>query len=217
MKSSRSPEGIDLPLNQGIYLLTQSQVEFKTMADAGSPQTFESLMAVDNARLEQFMHGGGTPTLADVVGYEFRGFNLQRLTVLIGTRKFKKGFYGHPEEGHIWGYNVRVVQNKLSEPWIALPSDANPKRLLFFKVFPAQPGGRDSDYANSLVVDYSKWSGYSVVSPSRYLVDYLVFPDPQNRDLILGISYFAIARARTFAGYFILERYNKSDFSPPGT
>jgi len=182
------------------------------MSNGHARYTFEGLTGFDNAQLEQLMHQGAKPTLADVVGYEFRGFNLQRLTTLIGTRKFKKGFYGNPEEGHIWGYNIRVVQNNLSDPWIALPSDANPERLLFFKVFPAEPTGRDADYANSLVVDYSQWKGYFFLNPSRYILDYLVFPDPEDRDLLLGKSYFAAGNSRVFAGYFILERHNRSDF-----
>ena len=183
------------------------------MSNGKSRLTFGELVGFTNDRLESLMKQGGTPALADVAGYEFRGFNLQPLTKLIGSRKFKKGFYGSPEEGHLWGYNIRVVQNKLDEPWMALPSDANPKRILFFKVFPAAQAGRDADYAHSLVVDYSQWQGYFVLNPGRYILDYLVFPDSENRDLLLGKSYFAVGGSRAFAGYFILERHNKSDFT----
>jgi hypothetical protein len=183
------------------------------MSNRTKPYDFESLAKMDNGRLSLIMGEGAKPTLQDLVGYDFRGFNLQSLTKFIGTRKFKKGFYGDPDSGHIWGYNIRVVQGKLSDPWISLPNNEVPKRLAFFKVFPADASGRHSEYPSSLVVDYSQWEDYFFLNPTRYILDYLVHPDPNNRDLLVGISFFAIGSFRTFAGYFILERYNKSDFS----
>jgi hypothetical protein len=182
------------------------------MSNGSAHYTFEALTKCDNVRLGQLLKEGANPELKDLVGYDFRGFNMQNLTTLIGTRKFKKGFFGDPDEGHIWGYNIRVVQNNLSDPWIALPNEDNPKRLAFFKVFPPEPTGRDADYPNALVVDYSKWEDYFVLNPTKYILDYLVFQDPGNNDLLLGISYFALGNMRTFAGYFVLERHNKHDF-----
>jgi hypothetical protein len=176
--------------------------------------TFEDLAASKRSRLDQLLRRGIQPSLAEVAGYEFRGFNMQSLTKVIGTRKFKKGFYGNPDEGHLWGYNIRVVQNGLDDPWIALPSDDSPERLAFFKVFPPKPSGRDADFSNSLVVDYAQWPDYIWINPARYILDYLVFPAQGNRDLLLGKSYFALGGSRIFMGYFILERQNRSDFKP---
>jgi hypothetical protein len=182
------------------------------MSNGTIPYDFEGLTRLDNPSLKNILDGGAKPELRDLVGYDFRGFNLQSLTALIGTRKFKKGFYGDPQEGHIWGYNIRVVQDGVGVPWVALPSDDKPNRLAFFKVFPAEPTGRDADFAHTMVIDYSQWKDYFVLNPARYILDYLVLPDPANRDLLLGISYFAVGNIKTFAGYFVLERYNQNHY-----
>jgi hypothetical protein len=158
------------------------------------------------------MNEGTAPNIEDVLGYEFRGWNLQEATTLLGTRKFKKGFFGDPGMGYAWGYNVPVKQNARDEPWISMPSDGDPKRYFFFKIFPASAAAKPK-YPDCLVVDYNKWGKYFFLNPVRFTVDYLVFPDPSNRDLILGKSYFEAGGFSPFMGYFVLERYNESGYT----
>jgi choline dehydrogenase-like flavoprotein len=169
------------------------------------------MAAADKRTLDRIMMEGTAPLIEDVLGYEFRGWNLQEATKLLGTRKFKKGFFGDPGKGYAWGYNVPVKQNAKDEPWISEPSDDDPKRYFFFKVFPASAAD-DPKYPNSLVVDYRKWDEYFFLNPVRFTVDYLVYPNPSNHDLILGISYLEAGPVRPFLGYFILERYNQSGY-----
>jgi len=60
-----------------------------------SPQgthTFDALTTLDKKELDRIMDEGRAPEIEDVLGYEFRGWNLQEATKLLGTRKFKKGF-----------------------------------------------------------------------------------------------------------------------------
>jgi choline dehydrogenase-like flavoprotein len=178
--------------------------------------TFEQLTEFSNERLEDLVRIGSTPRIDDVVGYEYRGFNLQPATKIIGTRKFKKGFYAaYPGANHAWGYNMPIVQNLKDEPWVAVPNEENPRRYFFFKILPAGAPGYDRRYAHTLIVDYSKWDGYFLLNPARYTVDYLVYPDPENRDLMVGRSDFVMGPIRFFMGYFILERHNQSNFVPP--
>lgn len=179
-----------------------------------SPQgahTFDALTTLDKKELDRIMDEGRAPEIEDVLGYEFRGWNLQEATKLLGTRKFKKGFFGDPGKGYAWGYNVPVKQNAKDEPWISEPNDDDPKRYFFFKVFPASAAD-DPKYPNSLVVDYRKWDEYFFLNPVRFTVDYLVYPNPSNHDLILGISYLEAGPVRPFMGYFVLERYNQSNY-----
>jgi hypothetical protein len=179
-----------------------------------SPATFDSLTVASKSDLDRLMKASPAPGLSDVVGFEFRGWNLEKSTEILRTRKFKKGFYGNPADGYAWGYNVPVQQNAKNEPWIATPSDENPKRYFFFKVLPSAIA-EDPKYRDSLVVDYRKWPDYFPANPVRFTVDYLVFPAPGDRDLILGKSYWELGPLRPFLGYFILERHNASNFQPP--
>jgi hypothetical protein len=180
----------------------------------GAAPTFDSLTTASKDVLDHLMTTAGSPpSIPDVLGYEFRGWNLQPTTKLLGTRKFKKGFFGDPAAGYAWGYNVPVQQNAKHEPWISRPSDANPKRYFFFKVLPATAANKPQ-YSNSLVVDYREWKEYFVLNPVRFTVDYLIYPDPANHDLILGKSYWEAGALRPFLGYFVLERHNPSNYQP---
>jgi choline dehydrogenase-like flavoprotein len=170
------------------------------------------LVNQDNKVLDQLLAEGRPILAADVAGYEYRGWNMNAATILIGTRKFKKGFYCDPETGAFWGYNVRVQQGSIDQPWVALPSEDNPKRFYFFGVSDPTPRAL---YPNALVVDYRRWPENWVIDPVRYTVDYLVAPDPANKNLLLGKSYSETPLGRTFLGYFVLERYNRTEYHGP--
>ena len=173
--------------------------------------TFSSLAGSSKPRLDEIMREGTSPELAELLGFEFRGWNLNKATELTATRKFKKGFFGQPDKRFAWGYNVPIRKNAFNEPWISEPSDKNPKRYYFFGVFPSTEAKRPK-YPNSLVVDYQKSGEYFFLNPIGYTVDYLILPDPTNRDLMLGKSYLEIGPVRPFLGYFVLERHNRSDY-----
>ena len=175
------------------------------MSDIGGEVSFEALRTSKKRDLDRIMLNGHWPQIEDLLGYEFRGWNLNWATRLIGTRKFKKGFFGDPENRHAWGYNVRVVNNAVEEPWHAIPTEDQPHRYYFFKVMPPSMAERPI-YPESLVIDYGLSEEYFSLNPAGYTVDYLVYPDPSNLDLLLGKSYFESSLLRTYLGYFILER-----------
>jgi hypothetical protein len=177
--------------------------------------TFEELIEFNNDQLGQLMVAGGTPAIDELIGYEYRGYNIQAATKFLGTRKFKKGFFGNAGEGHAWGYNMPVTQNGKAEPWLAVPNEENPQRYFFFGVLPAGAPGYDKRYAHSLIIDYSLWGDYFFLNPARYTVDYMIYPNPDNRDLMVGKSDFVNGPVRFFLGYFIIERHNKSNYTPP--
>jgi hypothetical protein len=180
------------------------------------PLTFDVLTKYDNRRLEPLMASGAIPTLPDVVGHEFRGWNIQGLTELLGTRKFFKGFYADgPTSATAWGYNMPAERNDRSQPWVPKRKNGVPVRYYFFRLIPG-PMLKDAIYPRTLVVDYRQWPGYSPLNPVRYTVDYLVFPDPANRDLMVGKSYAQLGSIRPFLGFFILARVGPSGYNGPG-
>jgi hypothetical protein len=182
------------------------------------PLTFDALTRHDNRRLEPLMASGAIPDAAELVGYELGGWNIQALTDVLGTRKFIKGFSADAAPPTAWGYNMPVQQNGRDKPWLPKLKDGAPIRYYFFKVLPGSALA-DAIYPRSLVVDYRQWPGYSDLNLVKYTVDYLVFPDPANHDLVVGKSYAQLGRIRPFLAFFILARLRASDFPgpPPGS
>jgi hypothetical protein len=165
--------------------------------------------------LENIMLRGEPPALDALVGWEWRGLNAQFWARAAGIKKFIKGFY-RTDNGDVFGYNEPVVQNALEEPWIARPSDANPKRFGFFLVEPPDPASRDNHYLNSLLLDYGRGDNPRF-DPTQTLRDYLVRVEPGSDDLLLGTAYLAVGPARLRApyAYFVLERHRPTAFRRP--
>lgn len=171
--------------------------------------SYEKLVKADERVLEELMQKGTTPKVENLIGWEFRGYNLPYITEILGFRKFKKGFFV-PEgesEKEVLGFNVLVVQNGFYGNWLALPSEAQPKRYGFYRVYPVRRDERDNKYPNALLLNYGiPRNGFH---PARLLRDYLVQVEADNPDLYLGRAYFAIGSFRLFPSFFVLERYNR--------
>ena len=178
--------------------------------------TYESLARSSDKDLEFVIRSGVTPALEGLVGFEFKGYNTPFITQILGFRKFKKGFFlgvgQAAENGEISGYNVVVAQNRIDEPWDAKPSEQDPKRHGFYRAYRVRGSEIDSLYPNALLLNYGL-GGNAVWNPAGLLRDYLVQVDPENKDLLLGKAYFAIGPMRVFPSFFILERYNESNYN----
>ncbi len=182
------------------------------------PLTFEELTSYDNRRLEPLMASGAVPTASEIVAYEFRGWNIAALSDVIGARKFIKGFYaGDAVPPMAWGYNRPVEQNGRDQPWLHKIKNNEPVRYYFFKVLPGL-NLADAIYPRTLAIDYRQWPGYSFFDVVKFTVDYLVYPDPANHDLLLGKSYAQLGTVvRPFLGFFILARLRPSNYTGPAT
>lgn len=149
-----------------------------------------------------------TPSWHNLNGYEFRGYNIGagfNLSVLTNfLKKFKKGFF--EKDGVRMGYNIPVKQNSIDEPWIAKPTDKNPKRFGFFTVEHVDFKSVDNKFPHALLLDYGK-GGNGLFGPP--LRDYLV---QVCGDVYLGYAYLALGKSRIGLSYFVLERHRKSDF-----
>lgn len=175
--------------------------------------TFQSLSSAPNDELESLMKTSPVPTAASLAGFDFRGWNVQKAASILGIRKFIKGFFRDPAKAADFGYNMPVVQNGFEEPWQPKLKDGKETRYFFFGVLPGSAVD-DAVYPTTLVVDYRKWKANFPLSPPTYTVDYLVNPDPANRDLVLGKSYLQVLGLKPFLGFFIIERLRPSTYQP---
>lgn len=189
----------------------------KTVLHPNHNKTFFELSRMDPRQLQQVFDHGVTPTFDELLGWEFRGFNPPIFARILGFQKFKKGMFldkGQTKDGNaISGYNVFVRQNFLEDPHLATPSEDNPKRHGYYIVSTVDPGATDNKYPQALLLNYGIGKNASY-NPERVIRDYLVKVTPDNPDLFLGKAFIALGPARIFSNFFILERYNESNFDP---
>lgn len=182
----------------------------------GERWDFTALALARDEDLEIVMRMGAMPDLADLSGWEFRGYNTADFTALAGIRKFKKGFYradpSRPHSEGIQGYNVNVVQGQLGDPWIdRTTKDGQPSRMGWYEVNRVRLSDTDNKYPNAALINYAASPKNFAADPTRLLRDYIVRVYPDGPDLVLGKAYLAFGPMRVFVSYFVLERHNRSD------
>jgi hypothetical protein len=171
--------------------------------------SYETLAGSSDDLREEVLLQGTAPAFEELEGWEFRGYNVSAASELIRARKFKKGFYADPTNpAMLLGYNVKVEQNGLLNPWIDQLQHGAPVRHALYAVYPVRADEKDKLYPNALMLNYGMGQN-PPFDPSRVLRDYLVQVSVDNSDLLLGKAYAALGPLRTFGGWFILERYNK--------
>lgn len=180
----------------------------------GRRYTYVDLALATDDVLERIMRAGRSPDVRNLAGWEFKGFNVLDVTALLGFRKFKKGFYAPtpPQSASvkIRGYNVKVVQNGIEDPWEPVLRSQRPVRHGYYDVYPVDPGERDNLYPNALLINYNCGRN-PFYDPTNLLRDYLVQVYADNPDLLLGKAYLAIGPWRVPVSYFVLERYNQPE------
>jgi hypothetical protein len=171
-------------------------------------KTFLELCSASNAELEAILQSALAPDFNRLAGFEWRGANMSALPRLLGLQKFIKGFFYDGDQPA--GYNVKVRQNGLDAEWIESASPGRPRRFGFYLVCPAQSTETDRIYPRALVLDYGASPHNPPFRIERSLRDYLVQPDPDNPDVLLGKAYFAIGSARLPSNFFVLERLGRA-------
>ena len=167
---------------------------------------FNDLCMMSDRALKQVMLAGTQPSVQDLVGYEFDGFNTLDVTPVLGIRRFRKGFFTTPDTppGELRGYNVAVAPGGPVEPWVALMKDGEVHRHSYFQVYPVREQEKDNLLPNAVLINYDV-----PVNPfwnPGILRDYLVKVSPDNPDLFLGKAYVALGPGRLFVSYFVLRR-----------
>ena len=180
---------------------------------SGDRYDFVGLVTATDEMLEAVLRMGIRPSFEELLGWEFGGYMTWDLTELVGRRKFKKGFYledrMRPAADGINGYNVKVIQNSLGDPWIDVVEHGESVKHGYFNVYPVQLTEVDARYPHAVLLNY-QCTKNGPLEPLRVLRDYLVQVYPDNPDLLLGKIYLAVGPLRLFVSYFALERINRS-------
>ncbi len=186
------------------------------LATVPNLKTALDVYAAPGDALEAIMIRGAAPPFADLVGWEFDGWNVGMIAGGFGlNRKFRKGFYeGSPRaEGpspFIQGYNIPMHQDGADKPHRAKPSDEHPKRFGFYRVYAAKENPRFRKYESALLLDYGL--GGNGFSAPALLRDYLAQVHPGSSDLLLGKAYIALGPVSFVGGFFVLQRARQHDF-----
>jgi hypothetical protein len=165
------------------------------------------LARASGAELRDTMLKGEKPSIEEMVGGWYQGYNQLAILALIGSRTFIKRF-ARDSVGRAEGWNVPVRQNGLAGPWTPKPSERNHRRYGFFRVSYVDPKSIDAAYPNAVLLDY-RAGRRSRFSPTQVLRDYLVRVRPGSDALLLGRAYFAILRWRWPVCFFLLERQDR--------
>ncbi len=99
----------------------------------------------------------------------------------------------------------------LTPPFRARPAEDRPKRHGFFRVHPVLPNARDRRYPHAILLDYGL--GRNGLSPTALLRDYVVQVYEGDPTLLLGYADIAIGGLRIPAGFFVLKRQNRHQFT----
>ncbi len=163
-------------------------------------------------QLESIFRSFPGPSPESLAGFEFRGFNTPAFTKLLGIQKFIKGFF---DAGNgVEGYNIPVRQNDFYSPWLHRPDAENPKRFGFYRVSKVDPAARDNFYPQAVLLDYGASPRNAFYRVEKVLRDYLIVPEPENPDLLLGKAYIALGSARIKSNFFVLERLKPTAWKP---
>ncbi len=165
---------------------------------------YRSLCLGSAADLDRAMTQGVAPSPDAMIGWEFYGYNTLPLTVALGIRKFKKGFYKRASgRTPMAGYNVKIRPAALDGPWNA--GGPGGAYVGYFDCALVGAGAKESLHPNALLLDYGADSRNSLFDGS-FLRDYVVQPDARDPDILLGRAYAALGGARVPVSYFVLQR-----------
>lgn len=180
--------------------------------------TFAQLTQMTPKELDRLLAEGTAPPLSSLEGWEFRGYNVLPLYAKLymsATQnvRFIKCFFASPdvESAELKGYNLLVKNGGVDEPWATRPNEEKPGRIGHYVVHEKRVHGSDAriaEHPNAVFLDYN-------IPPNnlftgRTLEDYLVQPDPDDPDLLVGKAYLSVWPLRV--GFnFVLERYRRHD------
>lgn len=173
---------------------------------------FRELAQSSNAQLETILRVSKGQALESLVGFEWRGCNTSWRLKAMGLQKFIKGFFQDGER--VEGYNIPVQQNGLDAPWLDQPTPESPKRFAFYLVTQVDRESVDNLYTEALLLDYGASRRNPAYGIERLLRDYVVRPDPDNPDLLLGKAYLAVGTLRLPSNFFVLERLHPTSWRP---
>jgi hypothetical protein len=169
-----------------------------------SASQYVRLARSDNRTLDSIFATAAAPAFETLVDFQWRGYNTDPNLRVLGLRKFIKAFFRGRNGDE--GFNVKVEQNRLSEPWLARLRNGRLDAFAFYLVGPQDDRTHLDRNPSALLIDYAATPRNPKWHVERMIRDYLVQPDPDNPDLMLGRAFLGVGRARLPSSYFVLER-----------
>lgn len=191
---------------------------------------FLSLTRLTPAELRTRLEAGVEPRASDLVGWEFRGWNVlapiaRPFIAALGYQRFAKGFFSRAPAGAALedpagfeGYNLKITAGTAADPWVV----RDPSPHAFYRVERVGAARTKPDlHPHALLLDYALGDPRPPLFDGGPLwgnggiFDFLVHPSPESRDLLLGASYYSLPPIRVLGGYFVAERWRRAEATVP--
>jgi hypothetical protein len=166
---------------------------------------YRELAGWSNKQLDALWRQASPATVNGMVDWEYIGWNTSPPGVkLVKLQKFSKGLFV-ARSGDVYGYNTPLVQNGLSDPWIAKPNDANPDRWRFYKVEFGDPLGLGKE---AMILNYGR-GGNGPLRIYNRLLNYIVRVNQGSDELLLGRAMGDLGPLNFRINFFLLERHRR--------
>ena len=165
-------------------------------------------MAMSRRELGAVLRSGFPIDPCELDDFEFKGLSLglPRFVEALTWKQFKKVFHRDTDSGRLRGWNVRMEQGPLDEPWRPQISKGKPVTFGHFRVTDGVGARVPEGVGAGLLIDYGAenpqwWNSF------RWLRDPIVAVNEGDSRLLLGWSYldFGIGRLGT-PSFFSLQR-----------
>ena len=170
--------------------------------------TVEDLLGMKRKQLMEVLRAGHAidPNELDDMEYKGISLGLPGWVEKLSWKKFKKTFHRDPDTGELRGWNVRIEQNAMDEPWVPMKRGDGPKTFGHYRV--VDPSGHKMPKLDNrgLLIHYGLGDN-GRLDPLNRMRDPLVAVHSGSADLLLGWSYVDLGLLRLGTpSFFSLER-----------
>lgn len=146
------------------------------------------------------------PSALDNMEYKGISLGLPRWIEKLTWKKFKKVFFREPDTDVLRGWNVRIVQDGLDQPWTPQMKGEERRTFGHYEVVDPEGCKMPKPCGGGLLIHYGL-GGNRRFSPISRLRDPIVAVNPESADLLLGWSYLDLGFVRVGTpSFFTLER-----------
>ena len=168
----------------------------------------EELLGMKRKQLMEVLCAGHPIDPSELDDMEYKGISLglPRWVEKLSWKKFKKTFHRDPDTGELRGWNVRIEQNAMDEPWVPMKRGDGLKTFGHYQV--VDPAGYRMPKLDNrgLLIDYGLGDN-GRFDPMKRMRDPLVAVNEGSSELLLGWSYVDLGFMRLGTpSFFSLER-----------
>ena len=170
--------------------------------------TVTDLLAMKRSELAGVMRAGSMIEPESLDDFEFKGLSLglPRVIEAVTWKQFKKVFFRDPATGWLRGWNMRIEQGALDQPWQPKMRGGTPVTFGRFRVVECEGARVPRGAGGGLLIDYGAENS-SWYNSFRWLRDPIVAVNAGDSRLLLGWSYldFGFGQLGT-PSFFSLQR-----------